>query len=121
MDACVTVLVKDHASTIVAECPKLIAANQVESKEKHSVEYEPESIISSPYFDPLDSIHVDRIVSLTSLSFVLPWGRLERNVGKDGFLVYKENLHHFVEYPYLVLVWYYEVKVESSLIDWEKW
>ena len=34
MDACVTVLVKDHASTIVAECPKLIAANQVDSKEK---------------------------------------------------------------------------------------
>lgn len=32
MDACVTVLVKDHAVTIVAECPKLIAANKVESK-----------------------------------------------------------------------------------------
>ena len=64
MDACVTVLVKDHASTIVAECPKLIAANQVESKEKCSVEYEPESD-SSPYFNPLDSI--DRIASPTSL------------------------------------------------------
>ncbi len=32
MDACVEVLVKDHSDAIVAECPKLIAAYQVDSK-----------------------------------------------------------------------------------------
>ncbi len=32
MDACVEVLVKDHSDVIVAECPKLIAAYQVESE-----------------------------------------------------------------------------------------
>ena len=41
MDACVTVLVSDHAETIVAECPKLIAANQVDSKEKEAIELDP--------------------------------------------------------------------------------
>lgn len=32
MDTVVQVLVKDHAGTIVAECPQLIANNDVESK-----------------------------------------------------------------------------------------
>ena len=32
MEACVQVLVKDHNVTIVAECPKLIAANEVDSE-----------------------------------------------------------------------------------------
>ena len=32
MDACVKVLVKDHSVTIVGECPRLIAANEVKSK-----------------------------------------------------------------------------------------
>ena len=32
MEACVEVLVKEHNEVIVAECPKLIAANQVESE-----------------------------------------------------------------------------------------
>jgi hypothetical protein len=32
MDAVVQVLVKDPNTTIVAECPKLITANEVESK-----------------------------------------------------------------------------------------
>jgi len=30
MEACVQVLVKDHSSTIVAECPRLISSNEVE-------------------------------------------------------------------------------------------
>ena len=32
METVVQVLVKDHASTIVAECPRLIANNDVESR-----------------------------------------------------------------------------------------
>lgn len=53
MDACVEVLVKEHSEVIVAECPKLIAANQVESK-WHSRRY----CMSTPFVYLRCTIHV---------------------------------------------------------------
>ena len=33
VDACVKVMVTDHKEIIIMECPKLIAANEVDSKQ----------------------------------------------------------------------------------------
>ena len=37
MDTVVQVLVKDHAETIVAECPRLITSNDVDSESVHEI------------------------------------------------------------------------------------